>query len=115
MTGPTSIMPLALGSVMGHEFSGEVVAAGKAAADSWKTGDRVAGFPYICCGDASPCRNLFFGNALCGKGLTIGLGQSHGAYGACDDAVCKIPRFAPCDRQRARGTAAEDGRAVRRH
>jgi (R,R)-butanediol dehydrogenase/meso-butanediol dehydrogenase/diacetyl reductase len=80
MTEPTSIMPLALGSVMGHEFSGEVVAAGKAAADSWKTGDRVAGFPYICCGDASPCRNLFFGNALCGKGLTIGLGQSHGAY-----------------------------------
>jgi (R,R)-butanediol dehydrogenase/meso-butanediol dehydrogenase/diacetyl reductase len=80
MTEPASIMPLALGSVMGHEFSGEVVAAGKSVADSWKTGDRVAGFPYICCGDASPCKNFAFGSALCSKGLTIGFGQSHGAY-----------------------------------
>ena len=29
MTEPTSIMPLALGSVMGHEFAGEVVEVGK--------------------------------------------------------------------------------------
>ncbi|HEY5337766.1 MAG TPA: alcohol dehydrogenase catalytic domain-containing protein, partial [Rhizomicrobium sp.] len=28
MTEPSSIMPLALGSVMGHEFSGEVAAVG---------------------------------------------------------------------------------------
>jgi (R,R)-butanediol dehydrogenase/meso-butanediol dehydrogenase/diacetyl reductase len=80
MTEPASIMPLALGSVMGHEFSGEVVAAGSAAAGAWKTGDRVAGFPYICCGEASPCRNLAFGHSVCGKGISIGLGQSPGAY-----------------------------------
>ncbi len=79
MTEPTSIMPLALGSVMGHEFAGEVVAAGSAAGE-WKSGDRVAGFPYICCGDASPCRNFAFGSRVCGKGISIGLGQSNGAY-----------------------------------
>src|SRR5436305_4961199 len=58
MTEPTSIMPLALGSVLGHEFSGEIVTAGAAVQSDWKTGDRVAGFPYICCGDATPCRNF---------------------------------------------------------
>src|SRR5215471_9467336 len=80
MTEPTSIMPLALGSVMGHEFAGEVVEIGAAVRGSWKTGERVAGFPFICCGDASPCLNLSYGRGVCAKGLAIGLGQSHGAY-----------------------------------
>jgi (R,R)-butanediol dehydrogenase/meso-butanediol dehydrogenase/diacetyl reductase len=80
MTEPTSIMPLALGSVMGHEFSGEVMEVGPLAKARWKPGDRVAGFPYICCGDASPCTNFGGGSAVCGKGISIGLGQSHGAY-----------------------------------
>jgi (R,R)-butanediol dehydrogenase/meso-butanediol dehydrogenase/diacetyl reductase len=80
MTEPTSIMPLALGSIMGHEFAGEVVEVGREAAARWKPGDRVAGFPYICCGDASPCKNFVFGSAMCGKGISIGLGQSPGAY-----------------------------------
>jgi (R,R)-butanediol dehydrogenase/meso-butanediol dehydrogenase/diacetyl reductase len=80
MTEPTSIMPLALGSVMGHEFSGEVVEVGAAARSAWKSGDRVAGFPYICCGDQTPCANFGFGARVCGKGTSIGLGQSPGAY-----------------------------------
>jgi (R,R)-butanediol dehydrogenase / meso-butanediol dehydrogenase / diacetyl reductase len=80
MTEPTSIMPLALGAVMGHEFAGEVVAVGKAAASQWKSGDRVVGFPFICCGDASPCLNFSQGRGVCGKGVSIGLGQSPGAY-----------------------------------
>jgi 2-desacetyl-2-hydroxyethyl bacteriochlorophyllide A dehydrogenase len=81
MTEPTSIMPLALGSVMGHEFAGEIVEIGSAVKGLWKSGDRVAGFPYICCGDTSPCRNLSFGSSmLCAKGIAVGLGQSHGAY-----------------------------------
>jgi (R,R)-butanediol dehydrogenase/meso-butanediol dehydrogenase/diacetyl reductase len=65
---------------MGHEFAGEVVAIGSAAKGEWKTGDRVAGFPYICCGEANPCRNLTLGHSVCGKGLSVGLGQSPGAY-----------------------------------
>src|SRR5271155_97415 len=80
MTEPSSIMPLALGSVMGHEFAGEVVAVGKAVTHLWKTGDRVAGFPTICCGEHTPCISLSDRRKICGKGLTIGLGQSHGAY-----------------------------------
>jgi 2-desacetyl-2-hydroxyethyl bacteriochlorophyllide A dehydrogenase len=80
MTEATSVMPIALGSVMGHEFAGEVVAVGSAAGNEWKTGDRVGGFPYICCGEASPCRNLSLGHSVCSKGISIGLGQSPGAY-----------------------------------
>lgn len=80
MTEPSSIMPLTLGSVMGHEFSGEVIEAGSAVKSRWKSGDRVAGFPYICCGDASPCANFGYGAQMCGKGMAIGLGQSNGAY-----------------------------------
>jgi len=80
MTEPTSIMPLALGAVMGHEFSGEVIEVGSAAKSRWKSGDRVAGFPYICCGDSSPCANFGFGAQMCGKGVAVGLGQSNGAY-----------------------------------
>ena len=80
MTEPTSIMPLALGSVMGHEFAGEVVAVGKAVTQQWKSGDRVVGFPTICCGEHTPCLSLSDRRQVCGKGLTIGLGQSPGAY-----------------------------------
>ena len=80
MTEPTSMMPLALGAIMGHEFAGEVVEVGKNIAHLWKPGDRAAGFPYICCGEHSPCLNFAGGAAMCGKGLGIGLGQSPGAY-----------------------------------
>ena len=80
MTEPSSIMPLPPGSVMGHEFAGEVVEVGSAVKGSWKSGDRVAGFPFICCGEHSPCLNFGASRATCGKGLSIGLGQSPGAY-----------------------------------
>lgn len=80
MTEPTSIMPLALGAVMGHEFSGEVIGVGKNVTHLWKAGDRVAGFPYICCGEYSPCLNFSGTSKVCGKGISVGLGQSHGAY-----------------------------------
>jgi (R,R)-butanediol dehydrogenase/meso-butanediol dehydrogenase/diacetyl reductase len=80
MTEATSIQPLAGGSVMGHEFAGEVIEVGSAAKGAWKAGDRVAGFPFICCGEHSPCLNTVGGFATCAKGLTVGLGQSHGAY-----------------------------------
>jgi (R,R)-butanediol dehydrogenase/meso-butanediol dehydrogenase/diacetyl reductase len=80
MTEPTSIMPLALNSVMGHEFAGEVAEVGKAVTHLWKAGDRVAGFPVICCGEHTPCLNYNLGAGACGKMLTVGLGASPGAY-----------------------------------
>ena len=80
MTEPASVMPLALDSVMGHEFAGEVVAVGKDVGARWKVGDRAAGFPYICCGEHSPCVNFGTSRGMCAKGISVGLGQSPGAY-----------------------------------
>jgi 2-desacetyl-2-hydroxyethyl bacteriochlorophyllide A dehydrogenase len=41
--------------VPGHEFSGEVVAAGSDTG-GWQVGDRVAGDPSLFCGQCAPCR-----------------------------------------------------------
>jgi (R,R)-butanediol dehydrogenase/meso-butanediol dehydrogenase/diacetyl reductase len=79
MTEPTSAMPLALGSIMGHEFAGEVVEVGNAVKHLWKPGDRLAGFPVICCGDHTPCIN-FTVRGTCSKMLSVGLGAAPGAY-----------------------------------
>ncbi|HJW40625.1 MAG TPA: alcohol dehydrogenase catalytic domain-containing protein [Rhizomicrobium sp.] len=79
MTESTSMMPLPTGAVMGHEFAGEVMEVGKAVTHLWKSGDRVAGFPVICCGDHTPCIN-FSQRGPCMKMTPVGLGQNHGAY-----------------------------------
>jgi (R,R)-butanediol dehydrogenase/meso-butanediol dehydrogenase/diacetyl reductase len=79
MTEPTSAMPLALGSIMGHEFAGEVIEVGSAVKHLWKPGDRLAGFPVICCGDHTPCIN-FSMRGTCAKMLSVGLGAAPGAY-----------------------------------
>lgn len=79
MTEPTSAMPLALGSIMGHEFSGEVIEVGSAVKHLWKSGDRLAGFPVICCGDHTPCINFGL-RGSCAKMLSVGLGAAPGAY-----------------------------------
>jgi (R,R)-butanediol dehydrogenase/meso-butanediol dehydrogenase/diacetyl reductase len=78
MTESGTVMPLPGGSVMGHEFAGEVTEVGSAVKHLWKSGDRVAGFPVICCGDATPCLN--YTGSQCAKMLPVGLGRSHGAY-----------------------------------
>lgn len=80
MTEPGTIMPLPGGSVMGHEFAGEVMEVGKAVTHQWKSGDRVAGFPVICCGEHSPCLNFQGGFGTCAKMIGVGLGASHGGY-----------------------------------
>ncbi|MGZ5937574.1 MAG: zinc-binding dehydrogenase [Rhizomicrobium sp.] len=79
MTEPASAMPLALGSIMGHEFAGEVIEVGSAVKHLWKPGDRLAGFPVICCGDHTPCIN-FTMRGTCSKMLSVGLGAAPGAY-----------------------------------
>lgn len=80
MTEATSVQPLPTGSVMGHEFAGEVIEVGGAMKGKWKAGDRVAGFPFLCCGEHNPCLNFSGGFGACAKGMGVGLGQSHGAY-----------------------------------
>ena len=60
--------------------AGEVAGIGSALKGQWKEGDRVSGFPFICCGDATPCKNFVPGQTACSKGTSVGLGQSHGGY-----------------------------------
>jgi len=47
---------LAPGSVMGHEFSGEIVELGKNTRGRFRSGQRVVAQPFIGCGDCDACR-----------------------------------------------------------
>ena len=75
---PGAMPPLPAGTVMGHEFSGEIVAVGSDMESRWKIGERVTAMPLIGCGKCLAC--------LSGKGLRctsckgIGLGAAAGAY-----------------------------------
>jgi (R,R)-butanediol dehydrogenase/meso-butanediol dehydrogenase/diacetyl reductase len=69
---------LPAGSVMGHEFAGEVVAVGADARGDWKQGDRACALPYIGCGRCLHC--LAGDGVRCAQIRTTGLGQLPGAY-----------------------------------
>ena len=44
------------GSVMGHEFAGEIVAVGADVRGEWKEGERICALPFIGCGHCDWCR-----------------------------------------------------------
>ena len=44
------------GTVMGHEYTGEIVEVGSGCSDDWKAGRKVAGMPSHSCGQCLPCR-----------------------------------------------------------
>jgi 2-desacetyl-2-hydroxyethyl bacteriochlorophyllide A dehydrogenase len=70
--------PLPPGAVMGHEFCGEVVEVGSAAAKSFKAGQRVTALPFIACGTCLACLS---GNGhRCASVRSVGLGQEPGGY-----------------------------------
>ena len=48
--------PLPAGSVLGHEFAGEVVAVGKNAGTSLSEGDAICALPFIGCGACLACK-----------------------------------------------------------
>ncbi len=78
MQGPdTGMAPLPPGTVMGHEFSGEVVEVGREAGD-FKVGDRVTAMPYIACGRCEPCLSGY--GYRCAKACYTALGAEPGAY-----------------------------------
>ena len=56
-----------------------MIEVGSAVKHLWKAGDRLAGFPVICCGDHTPCINFGL-RGTCSKMLSVGLGASPGAY-----------------------------------
>ena len=72
------IPPLPPGTVMGHEFAGEVVAIGSELKERWQLGTRVTAMPLIGCGKCLACLS---GKGLrCATGKGIGLGASPGGY-----------------------------------
>lgn len=70
--------PLPAGTVMGHEFCGEVVEVGAAVKSQWQAGDRVTALPYMGCG---ACRECLTGMGhRCAAARYTGLGDLPGAY-----------------------------------
>jgi (R,R)-butanediol dehydrogenase / meso-butanediol dehydrogenase / diacetyl reductase len=67
------------GTVMGHEFCGEVVAVGADVQDTWKEGMRAAVLPVFSCGACKWC--LLGDVAHCANAALIGLGGSPGGFG----------------------------------
>ena len=80
------------GSIMGHEFCGEIHRIG-AGVNGFKVGERVAGLPFVFCGECERCRSGMEIHCHHLKGL--GLGQLPGAYAelvACHAAsLFKLP------------------------
>jgi (R,R)-butanediol dehydrogenase/meso-butanediol dehydrogenase/diacetyl reductase len=66
------------GTIMGHEFAGEVVGIGSDLKGAWKVGERVCALPYIGCGSCAGC--LAGDGTRCPSLRTTGLGQLPGAY-----------------------------------
>ena len=65
------------GTIMGHEFAGEVAALG-AGVDGWRVGEPAVSLPYMACGACVACRA---GDVMqCAAFRGIGLGQLPGAY-----------------------------------
>jgi (R,R)-butanediol dehydrogenase/meso-butanediol dehydrogenase/diacetyl reductase len=50
--GGTAVAP---GTVIGHEFCGEVAELGPGVPDGWKVGDRAVSIPFIGCGTCAQC------------------------------------------------------------
>ncbi len=66
------------GTVMGHEFCGEVVAVGADVTGTWKEGTLVAVLPVFSCGT---CRWCLLGDvAHCANAALVGLGGAPGAF-----------------------------------
>jgi (R,R)-butanediol dehydrogenase/meso-butanediol dehydrogenase/diacetyl reductase len=64
-------------SIMGHEFCGEIHEVG-AGVRGFDVGERVAGLPFVMCGECERCQRGMAIHCLKLKGL--GLGQLPGAY-----------------------------------
>lgn len=76
--GAGGMPPLVPGSVMGHEFCGEVVAVGRGNEAGLREGDRVTALPMFGCGRCQAC---LAGNVRrCPSMRWIGLGENTGGY-----------------------------------
>jgi len=68
---------MAAGTIMGHEFAGEIAAVGEGV-EGWRVGERVVSLPYMSCGGCAACAA---GDGFrCAAVRTLGLGMLPGAY-----------------------------------
>ena len=67
------------GTVMGHEFCGEVVAVGTGVESGWAEGQHATSLPVRSCGQCSRCLAGFV--AHCESAALLGLGAAPGAFG----------------------------------
>ena len=65
------------GTVMGHEFAGEVAGLG-AGVSGWQVGEPVVALPYMACGKCAAC--LAGDGIRCAAVRSLGLGDLPGAY-----------------------------------
>jgi len=64
------------GTVMGHEFAGEIVEVGANCPSDWKPGRKVTGLPSHSCGECLPCKT---GKPLqCANNTIVGLQRAGG-------------------------------------
>ena len=64
------------GTVMGHEFAGEIVEVGQNCPTDWKPGRKVTGLPSHSCGNCLPCKT---GKPMqCENNIILGLQRSGG-------------------------------------
>ena len=71
-------MPFPKGTVMGHEFAGEVYEVGSELKGKWKVGERLTALPYISCGNCKSC--IAGKREQCRQLRTTGLGDIPGGY-----------------------------------
>jgi len=73
-----------VGGILGHEYSGEVVAVGREV-KRIKTGDRIAAFPLESCGECGPCKS---GDpAACTVRFAVG-GGGYGQFSKVEEHQC---------------------------
>jgi NADPH:quinone reductase-like Zn-dependent oxidoreductase len=77
--------------VLGSDFSGEVVEVGSAAG-GFTEGDRVAGVPFISCGDCEGCRNGR--DDACAAAELVGV-HRHGSYAELVSVPARVLRRIP--------------------
>ncbi|WP_330701804.1 alcohol dehydrogenase catalytic domain-containing protein [Novosphingobium resinovorum] len=66
------------GTVLGHEFAGEVVEMGEGTRHDWREGDRIAALPYIGCGRCLECLAGY--PFHCPETLSLATGDVVGAF-----------------------------------
>lgn len=72
------------GTIMGHEFTGEIVEVGTDQKDNWSIGERVTSFPAYFCGECESCLNGQ--QVFCEQLELIGVGLMNGAVNAHNGA-----------------------------